>query len=181
MSKALTAEQKEQRRREQREARQAEKQSRSDRSWHAAFLLILTSTGGNVSKACRDVGIKRRLAYAHYDLHPDFAEAWDDALADRLDRLKEQAFTLALAGNVLLLMFLIKQADPSYRDNYQAPPKADERADLTPTPDEQAEAAKELHTWREERTSEAASYAAQLSSLVNAQPMRPTSPTTMES
>lgn len=157
----------------------------ADRSWEATFLAILATTA-SVKYACAQARITRDTAYKHKKLFPDFAAAWADAKADGIDDLVFTARTRALAGSDLLLMFLIKQADPSFRDNYQ-PPEDDDDQPLEITSPAIQQANKELTTWRDgvtkQLTEQLAAIAASMapappSSLQNAAPTPRTSRTT---
>ena len=52
-------------------------------------------------------------------------KAVDEARALGIEALKDEAYSRAMGwrgrASDILLMFLIKQSDPSYRDNYHAP------------------------------------------------------------
>jgi hypothetical protein len=175
MSRKLTPEERAAKAAQRKAEREAEKRSRADTSWHAAFIAVLKETGGNVSEAADAVEIHRQRAYEHKKLFPDFADQWADAEAAGLEELIKTARTRAKAGSDLLLMFLIKKYDPSFRDNYQPPPAEATKEELSASKKEREQADRELMQWRENTAAQAQSYAAMLSSLASAAPTRPTS------
>jgi hypothetical protein len=65
--------------------------------WERPFLRALARTG-NVSQAALCVGIVRRAAYHHRERHPDFSQAWDDALEQFADGLEAEAVRRAVKG-----------------------------------------------------------------------------------
>jgi hypothetical protein len=91
---------------------------------------------GNVTRALKAAKLDRGYAYDKRATDQEFAQAWDDAKKMGLDVLKDEAWRRAHegvlrdkyhAGDVCgqervysdtLLMFLIKQADPSYREHF---------------------------------------------------------------
>lgn len=101
--------------------------------WMLPFLGVLAESG-NVSEACRAVEIARSTAYEARERHAEFAAAWDDALQVAADLLIAEARRRAAKGveepvyyqgvrvgfttrySDQLLMFLIKQARPEFRD-----------------------------------------------------------------
>lgn len=66
-------------------------------AWQPAFLAAL-GEAGCVSTACRAVKRKRSWVYEVRKACPDFAEAWDDALDEYVDSLKEAAVERARDG-----------------------------------------------------------------------------------
>ena len=94
------------------------RKKRRPREWKRKFLEILASSC-NVALACAGAHIGRTTAYRHRQAFPDFAEAWDDAIDEGVDRLAEEARKRALAGSDVLLMFLLKAHRPEmYRENF---------------------------------------------------------------
>jgi hypothetical protein len=97
---------------------------------------------GNVTRALKDAKCDRGYAYDKRGTDQEFAQAWDDAKKMGLDVLKDEAWRRAHDGvekvkfhqgepvkvkgkiyverefSDTLLMFLIKQADPSYREHF---------------------------------------------------------------
>ena len=92
---------------------------------------------GRVDLACKASKAARGWAYEWRDKDSDFADNWTAALAIGREILKDEAFRRAHDGvnephfyqgepcgfvrkySDTLLMFLIKQADPSYREHFQ--------------------------------------------------------------
>lgn len=71
----------------------------------------------NVSRACREAGVSRRIVYCRKTADPKFAQAWEEALETGIDRLEEIAMERAMAGSDRLLMFLLKAHRPEkYRE-----------------------------------------------------------------
>lgn len=81
------------------------------REWEEVFLRILAATA-NVRLSSKYAGINYATAYRHRQKDPEFAERWDDALADGLDALELEARRRALDGSDLLLIFLLKAYRP---------------------------------------------------------------------
>lgn len=91
---------------------------------------------GNVTEALRAAKAARGWVYRKRQEFPDFAQAFDEARACGIEVLKDEAHRRAYEGieepvfykgdeiarvrkySDVLLMFLIKQADPSYRERY---------------------------------------------------------------
>lgn len=91
---------------------------------------------GNVTKALRGADLSRVYAYDRKGTDLEFAAAWDDAVKMGLQVLKDEAWRRAHEGverdkfyqgrivgrereySDTLLMFLIKQHDPSYREHF---------------------------------------------------------------
>jgi hypothetical protein len=85
-----------------------------------AFLAEIAK-GATVTFACQKVGIGRRTIPNWQQRDERFALAYQDARQAKLDKLLEVAFNRALdpkdpRGDILL-MFQIKQLDPSFREN----------------------------------------------------------------
>ena len=60
----------------------------------------------------------------------DFKAAVDEARNIGIEALKDIAYARAAEKSDVLLMFLIKQADPSYRDNYHTPEDDSDKVSL---------------------------------------------------
>jgi predicted kinase len=92
----------------------------------ARFLACL-SLGLSVTKACKEAKIPRRNAYYWRSEDIEFADAWDDAKAASLetleDHLRQRATDPNDKASHLLLMFLLKKLDPTYRENYKTETK----------------------------------------------------------
>ena len=91
---------------------------------------------GNVTRALKAGKLDRGYAYDKRGTDLEFAQAWDDAKKMGLDVLKDEAWRRAHEGVLrdkyhagekcgqeriysdTLLMFLIKQADPTYREHF---------------------------------------------------------------
>lgn len=98
------------------------------------FLDSLVETGGNVTSACKALGIKRRTAYEWRAADPVFAADWDEAVNHGLDQLETEARRRAYEGidepvfykgqvcghirrySDSLIMFLLKAYRPQFRD-----------------------------------------------------------------
>ena len=52
----------------------------------------------NVARACRIAGMIRRVAYERRESDPEFAEAWDEALAEGLDSIEGEVMRRAFEG-----------------------------------------------------------------------------------
>lgn len=61
------------------------------------FLDALSRTG-NITKSAADAEVDRRTVYHHRESDPEFAAAWDDALAQATDRLELEARRRAEEG-----------------------------------------------------------------------------------
>ncbi len=83
-----------------------------------AFLRVLAATA-NVGQACKTCHINRWTAYDHRGKFPEFAAKWTQAEADACDDLEAHARKMALSGNPILTIFLLKAHRPEkFRDNY---------------------------------------------------------------
>ena len=80
-----------------------------------AFLTAL-ATGVTVGEACQDAGISRRTAYDWREADAGFAADWAKADDDGRDSLVKEVRRRAMQGSDVLLMFLTKQRDPSFRE-----------------------------------------------------------------
>ena len=105
------------------------------KGWEATFIKWL-SRKGNVTAACDKAKISRQHAYRTRNADPDFAAAWDEALAEATERLEMEALRRARDGVLepvfykgdkigsvrrysdTLLIFLLKAHAPDkYREN----------------------------------------------------------------
>lgn len=101
------------------------------------FILLLEERG-NVSVACRAVGVARVTAYEHKNTDRTFAELWEEAMQNYADSLELEADRRAVEGTVkpifykgerisevreysdTLLIFRLKAIRPDqYRDRSQ--------------------------------------------------------------
>lgn len=68
-----------------------------DKPWKSAFLIALSRTG-NVSTACRHVGMARSWVYEEKHNDAVFSEAWREALVVSVELLEQIAYTRATTG-----------------------------------------------------------------------------------
>ena len=77
---------------------------------------------GSIRKACESVDIHRRsldhMLKIRPDLMAELKAAQERGKAKLLDRLEAIAIERAENGSDILLMFMIKKLDPSYRESY---------------------------------------------------------------
>jgi hypothetical protein len=127
----------------------------------AAFIEALRENA-NVSQAAKRAGFDRTTAYAMRKADEAFADAWDDALAQSLDKLRQVAFEIATGvdkpvismGKLVMvrddegkerplmervvdgqtLRFLLAAHDPTYRPQPAVAAPATVPADLLPDP-----------------------------------------------
>jgi hypothetical protein len=84
--------------------------------WKRQFIEVLKRVP-NIKQAAEVAGIDRREVYRARERDELFAEAWDSAIAESVDKLEEKAFALAEQGDTGLIMFLLKSHKPEvYRD-----------------------------------------------------------------
>lgn len=76
-----------------------------------AFLEALAASG-NVYVACKRSGVPRRTAYDWRKRWKTFADEWQDALDDALDKLEGEAWKRAKVQSDRLIMFLLKAHRP---------------------------------------------------------------------
>lgn len=73
----------------------------------------------NVTRACRVLGLTRRLVYNHRRDDEEFATAWDEALEQGVENLEAIALERAADKSDILLMFMLKGVRPDkYRERY---------------------------------------------------------------
>jgi hypothetical protein len=100
----------------------------------ATFLHAIAS-GMTVTDACAAIGLSRQHIYFLKDQDPEFNAAWDDANKAKLEIFEAELQRRAMGyqeplhhrgvrtgdyvtkHSDILLMFLLKKLDPSYRDN----------------------------------------------------------------
>jgi hypothetical protein len=70
---------------------------RKKRAWERTFLKVLAGSG-NITLAAEAVGLARMSLYAHRLRHPDFSQAWDDALETFADGIEAEAIRRAVKG-----------------------------------------------------------------------------------
>ena len=85
---------------------------------------------GTVAEASRISNVDRANLYRTMREDPPFKAAVKEAREIGIEALKDVAYVRAVEKSDVLLMFLIKQADPSYRDNYRAPEDDTEKVSL---------------------------------------------------
>lgn len=86
------------------------------------FLRALAS-GRSVKAAAELTSTNRRTFYDWRDQDPGFAKDWDDAIKEAVEELEDEVRSRALdradKNSHILLMFLLKKHDPSYRENFK--------------------------------------------------------------
>jgi len=84
----------------------------------ARFLEVL-ATIGTVTHACNAAGISRHTAYKWRKTDTKFAEAWEQATVEVVEKLEASAYQRAMGGDTTLTIFLLKAAKPErYRDQW---------------------------------------------------------------
>lgn len=95
-------------------------------SQKSKFLACL-SIGLSVTEACKQAGVPRRTVYYWRKEDVSFADAWEDSVSSSIevleDHLRKRATDPDDKNSHILLMFLLKKLDPSYRENYKSPEK----------------------------------------------------------
>lgn len=92
----------------------------------ASFLAGLIN-GMTIAEAAAYAGVNRRTVYDWKDQSQSFRNAWEDAIQENKENtlgiyeneVKSRALDRNDKTSHLLLMFLVKKLDPSYRDNYK--------------------------------------------------------------
>jgi hypothetical protein len=88
------------------------------RDWRARFLAGFTKSG-SVRGGCIHAGIHHSTAYRERQRSETFALAWADIEQQVTDQLEETALTLALAGEVRLIEFMLRARKPEvYREHH---------------------------------------------------------------
>ena len=65
--------------------------------WKAVFLAALAEVPV-VVHACKAAGVNRATAWRAREADPEFAQAWDEALEEGVDRAEQEAFRRAVVG-----------------------------------------------------------------------------------
>lgn len=78
--------------------------------WSPVFLEALAHVP-NVSRAAREAGIQRQLAYYHRDNNEAFRNAWDNAIEVGVDRLEEEMWRRAVEGTEKPVYYEGKRVD----------------------------------------------------------------------
>ena len=65
--------------------------------WKPTFLAALRELPV-IAHACKAVGIERSTAYRAREADPAFAQAWDEAMEEGIDRAEQEAFRRAVVG-----------------------------------------------------------------------------------
>ena len=77
---------------------------------------------GNIKMACARVGMDRRMLHYFIKLRPDLEaelrHAHEIGKAHLQEELESIVYERAKAGSDVLLMFMLKKLDPSYRESY---------------------------------------------------------------
>lgn len=66
----------------------------------AKFINKLKLTHGNVSRACKSVGISRNAAYEHKKTDENFSKLWDETLDAVCDEMEAEAYRRAVKGTL---------------------------------------------------------------------------------
>lgn len=97
----------------------------------AAFLDVLISSGGNVTRAAKLLGMTRQNVYLWTQNDPAFAELFNDALEAGTDNLEERAYVRAMDTSDRMMELLLKARRPEkYRENINL------QGEMTLNPDE---------------------------------------------
>lgn len=62
------------------------------------FLARLKSSHGNVSAACKSIGISRNAAYDHKKTDADFSAAWEEVIESVVDEAEKELFVRSVKG-----------------------------------------------------------------------------------
>lgn len=77
---------------------------------------------GNIKMACAKLGMDRRMLHYFIKLRPDLEaelrHAHEIGKAHLQEELESIVYERAKAGSDVLLMFMLKKLDPSYRESY---------------------------------------------------------------
>jgi hypothetical protein len=60
--------------------------------------LVELAVRGNISDACREAGVNRRVVYEWRDADPEFAAQWNEALDTAIDAMEREAHRRAFEG-----------------------------------------------------------------------------------
>lgn len=80
------------------------------KDWKQVFFENL-SKSPNVSKAAKAAGYTRQWLYQLREQDPDFAKAWDDALASGLDAAEGELYRRAVNGTLRKVFYQDKEID----------------------------------------------------------------------
>jgi transposase-like protein len=86
-------------------------------------VLMGIASGKSMSKAAKDAGVSRMSVWRWREEQSDFAERYADAEAQSVDALRDEVWKRATAEDKpsdILLIFLMKQRDHSFRENQKA-------------------------------------------------------------
>lgn len=114
----------------------------------AKFLASLT-VGRSVTAACAEASVPRKTVYYWRSEDESFKDAWDDAKTASLESLEDELRIRALdrddSKSHILLMFLLKKLDASYKDSYKEPEKKSaHKAQVFDFSDEEIDTAKAI-------------------------------------
>ena len=93
------------------------------------FLTALLQCG-TIAEAARLAEVDRANVYRTMTDDVYFRVAVDEARDIGIEALKDVAYARARDKSDVLLMFLIKQADPTYRESYRAPEDESDKVSL---------------------------------------------------
>lgn len=65
--------------------------------WKALFLAALAEVPV-IAHACKAAGVNRTTAWRAREADPEFAQAWDEAMEEGIDRAEQEAFRRAVVG-----------------------------------------------------------------------------------
>ena len=92
---------------------------RTKPDWSPAFLAALAQSG-NITEACKLTKVGRTTFYERRNSDPAFQSALKDAFAVATDALEAEARRRAMAGDSILLMFLLKAHRPKkFRERHE--------------------------------------------------------------
>ena len=103
------------------EAPQAARPGQSRRSSRKEKSLRVRGLGATVADSAKVAGVHPCTLYRWREQDPEFAFAWENAHDTLVEGLEMMAFRMASAGDVRLLMFLLKSCLP---DKYQGKEKS---------------------------------------------------------
>jgi hypothetical protein len=86
-------------------------------------VLMGIASGKSMTAAAKNAGVSRMSVWRWREEQPDFAERYADAEAQSVDALRDEVWKRATAEDKpsdILLIFLMKQRDHSFRDNQKA-------------------------------------------------------------
>ena len=98
-----------------------------------AFLRILAAGDTTIADAARSLGVDPQTPGRHRKTDPDFAHAWDEAVAQRLDLFETEARKRALGGSDRLLIRILEAECP---EKYSPRLRTDNRTEIVDDIDE---------------------------------------------